>query len=389
MVRLILMTDFTESYGYNILSGILRYSGRNWMIHKMPPAFKQRYGFDAVLKWAIDWKADAIIGRFDQNDPVEKFRENGILAMAQDYKQRFSQIPNLTGAYVETGEMAADFFLSKGFRNFAFFGYRSVVWSDERCQGYVERLKKKGVREDRIFVYQDDRFNDDLFTTADAIQDWLMSIPRPAAVFCCDDNEASNLIDMCNWKGIRVPEELAILGVDDSDIAANICNPPLSSISLDASNAAFQAAAKIDRAVNKGEEWDNTDILVKPVSVVGRLSSDNFPTNDEIVVRALKYISQNYQFPINVKDIVNQVPVSRRVLEVRFLKETGSSILQYINSMRMQMFAQMLLDSDDSVSNIASMVGFEDPSNVARVFKRTYGTTPSRYRKDKKKDNIQ
>lgn len=385
MVRLLVMTDFTESYGYQVLKGILDYAGRNWLIHRMPPAFKQRYGFDAVLKWALDWKADAIIGRFDADDPVEEFEKNGIVAIAQDYKQRFTQIPNITGGYFETGEMAAEFFLSKGFRDFAFFGLNGIVWSEERCEGYIKRLKKKGVKEDRIFVYTDDRFGNELLDSASLFSEWLDSLPRPVAVFCCDDNEASNLVDVCNWKGLRIPEEIAILGVDNSDFASDISNPPLSSISLDVTTAAFTAARMIDRAINGDHVWEKSNVLVRPISVVSRLSSDNFPTDDELIVKALKYISQNYQYRINVSDVVEHVPVSRRVLEVRFKQVTGRSILQYINEVRMGQFAQLLLNNDEPVTNLASMVGFEDPSNIARVFRRTFGMTPSEYRKNNKK----
>lgn len=82
----------------------------------MPPSYKLTYGIEGVLKWAKAWQADAIIGRFDNDDNVELFRKNGIIAIAQDYKSRFSNIPNITGDYHKTGRMAAEFFLSKGFR---------------------------------------------------------------------------------------------------------------------------------------------------------------------------------------------------------------------------------------------------------------------------------
>lgn len=380
------MTDLGESYGLDILKGILSYSGHDWMIHKMPPAFKQIYGFDAVLTWAIRWKADAIIGRFDKDDPVERFAQNHILAIAQDYKQRFDRIPNITGGYFEAGAMAADFFLGKGFRRFAFFGHRNVVWSEERCDGYFNKLRERGVPESMLHVYTDDRFSNDLLDFDSGYTSWIESLPRPIAVFCCDDTEAGRLIDVCNWKGIKVPEEIAVLGVDDNAFASMLCTPPLSSISLDVTEAARNAAAKIDRAVNGDHYWDNSNILVKPIEVVPRLSSDIFPTDDEVVVRALKYISQNYATRINVSDVVAQVPVSRRVLEVRFRAETGRSILQFINEVRMNQFAQLLVSSDESIVNLASVVGFEEPSNIARVFRRRFGKTPSQYRKEK---NIQ
>ena len=112
MIRLILLTDFTESFSYNLLKGVLAYSKKHepWVVCRMPPSYKLTYGIEGVLKWAKAWQADAIIGRFDNDDNVELFRKNGIIAIAQDYESRFSNIPNITGDYHKTGRMAAEFF---------------------------------------------------------------------------------------------------------------------------------------------------------------------------------------------------------------------------------------------------------------------------------------
>lgn len=101
MIRLILLSDFTESFSYNLLKGVLMYANSHepWVVCRMPLSYKQTYGIKGVLKWAKTWHADAIIGRFDNDDNVEIFRENGIIAIAQDYKARFSNIPNITGDY--------------------------------------------------------------------------------------------------------------------------------------------------------------------------------------------------------------------------------------------------------------------------------------------------
>ena len=146
MIRLILLSDFTESFSYNLLKGVLMYANSHepWVVCRMPLSYKQTYGIKGVLKWAKTWHADAIIGRFDNDDNVEIFRENGIIAIAQDYKARFSNIPNITGDYYKTGRMAAEFFLRKGYQNFAFYGYRDTVWSQERCEGFYKCIAEHG-----------------------------------------------------------------------------------------------------------------------------------------------------------------------------------------------------------------------------------------------------
>ena len=125
MPRIILLTDFSEEYAKNLLKGIVRYSKEHepWVLCKMPFSYRVKHGVEGVLKWAKKWKADGIIAQFYNTDRVDLFRENGIAAIAQDFKLRFTQIPNITGAHHLAGKMGADYFIRKGFKNFAFYGY--------------------------------------------------------------------------------------------------------------------------------------------------------------------------------------------------------------------------------------------------------------------------
>ena len=130
-------------------------------------------GIKGVLKWAKTWHADAIIGRFDNDDNVEIFRENGIIAIAQDYKARFSNIPNITVDYYKTGRMAAEFFLRKGYQNFAFYGYRDTVWSQERCEGFYKCIAEHGFG-NCFQSYQEQSLDDLWFYEAPPLLKWLL-----------------------------------------------------------------------------------------------------------------------------------------------------------------------------------------------------------------------
>ena len=122
-MRLLFITDFTEQFAYRFLSGIFNYSQRTeqWVVCKMPPSYFRQLGIEGVVSWAKTWNADVVIGQFEPDDDVTLFRKNGIIAIAQDYIVKFSQIPNVTADYDLTGKMAAEHFLSKGFENFAFY----------------------------------------------------------------------------------------------------------------------------------------------------------------------------------------------------------------------------------------------------------------------------
>ena len=125
MLRLLIISDFTESFPVKLMEGIVHYSRQKeqWAICRMPPAYKAKIGIPGVVRWAKDWGADAVIGQFEQTDEVELFAQEGIVAVAQDFKKRFKTIPNITADYLGTGKMAARFYIDRGFRNFGFFQY--------------------------------------------------------------------------------------------------------------------------------------------------------------------------------------------------------------------------------------------------------------------------
>lgn len=382
MIRLILLTDFTESFSYNLLKGVLAYSKSHepWVVCRMPPSYKLTYGIEGVLKWAKAWQADAIIGRFDNDDNVDLFQKNGIIAIAQDYKARFNNIPNITGDYHNTGKMAAEFFLSKGFQHFAFYGYRDTVWSQERCEGFYECIARHGFG-NNFYSYQDQSLDDLWFYEAPPLLKWLKSLPQPTALMACDDNQGNRITEICKVNNIRVPDKIAILGVDNDEIICNLSDPPLSSISQNIVKGGFEAAELIESLLNDGDNM-HQNVIISPVNIVNRLSTDFYSTNDMHIQTALKYIHQNLASGINVSDIIKQVPLSRRLLEIRFKEVTKQSIHKYIFNLRMERFAQLLLASDTPIADVAEQVGIYNLKNLSRQFKALKNVSPNEYRKE-------
>ncbi|AVM57365.1 transcriptional regulator [Bacteroides heparinolyticus] len=385
MIRLILLSDFTESFSYNLLKGVLAYSKSHepWVVCRMPPSYKLTYGIEGVLKWAKTWQADAIIGRFDNEDNVELFRQHGIIAIAQDYKARFENIPNITGDYRKTGKMAAEFFLNKGFQHFAFYGYRDTVWSQERCEGFYECIAERGFG-NNFHAYQEQSLDDLWFYEAPPLLSWLKSLPHPTALMACDDNQGNRITEICKVNNIKVPDKIAILGVDNDEIICNLSDPPLSSISHNIVRGGFEAAELIDRLLNDEENnrQDMQDVVIQPINIVNRLSTDFYSTTDMHIHTALKYIHQNIASDITVSDIVKQVPLSRRLLEIRFKQVTQQSIHKYIFNLRMERFAQLLLASDAPIADVAEQVGINNLKNLSRQFKILKKVSPNEYRKE-------
>lgn len=383
MVRLLFITDFTESFAYALLRGIIRYSSQTeqWVVCRMPPAYKKRLGMKGVVKWAKNWGADVVIGQFEKNDKVSLFQKYGIVVLAQDYKTKFTTIPNITADYIKTGRMAADLYLHKGFRNFAFFGYKGVCWSEERCEGFRGRIEEAGFG-DHFYLYDKQVIDNLWYYEAEELRNWLISLPKPIAVMACDDNQGNALIEACKAAGVKIPSELSLIGVDNDEVICTMSDPTLSSIQVDIELGGFETARMASRML-KDPDFKGTDIVLQPKKIVHRVSTSAYATDDKEVLAALQYIRQNLNKKLSVNDILREVPLSRRLLEVRFKKVIGQSIYKYITQQRIGRFSEMLLDSNDPIQDIAFKLGEDDAKGICRRFKELMGCTPSEWRKRK------
>lgn len=380
MIRLLFITDFTEQFAYRLLKGIIEYSQKSdqWVVSRMPPEYKRRLGFNGVVKWAEKWKADVVIGQFDPDDDVTLFRKKGMVVLAQDYIRKFKDIPNITADYNTTGRMAAEYFLARGFRNFAFFGYNSVCWSDERLEGFRSRIAEEGL-EKNIMVYTGQSLNQMWHYDSVSLSRWIMGLPRPVAIFCCDDNQGSLLLEACNACSVRIPDEVSVMGVDNDKVLDSLSNPTLSSIDVDIEKGGFEAARMAARML-KEHDYEGEDIVLHPIAVESRMSTSVFSTSDSEVVKALQFIHSNLDRKISVPDILQVVPLSRRLLETRFKSVTGDTIYGYISKQRIDRFASLLLSTEKTVGEIAFMMDEVDAKSISRRFKEIKGCTPIEYR---------
>ena len=380
MHKIILLIDFSEDYSRNLLKGISKYAREHgpWVFCQMPLFHRETLGVDGILNWARDWEADGIIGQLYNDSSIEKIVQAGIPVIAQDFNERFTEIPNITGAHRATGAMAADYFLRKGFRHFAFYGFKHIVWSRERAEGFDERLGQSGYPV-QYFEHEEYSSSDLWHYKPSSLSKWLSSLPKPIAILCCDDRMGLHITETCRHSGIRIPDEVAVLGVDNDEMLCELSDPPLSSIVQDAEKGGYDAAHLLDRLIRQEiTEWE--DIIVEPTQVVTRQSTDIYATHDEYIASSLKYIHQHIDKNLQVDDVVQQVPLSRRSLEMRFQQVIGYPIYKYIQNLRIEKFSKKLLETDQAVFEIAMDLGLNDTKNIARQFKQIKGCTPLEYR---------
>lgn len=381
-MRLVYITDFSERFPYRLLRGIYRYAQENkqhWTVCRMPSSLREQYSIEQFIAWCKEWKADVVIGQFTPDVDLGIFRRNGIIVFAQDFITPFEGVPNITADYKKTGELAAERCVARGFREFAFFGNNGMCWSDARRDAFTQYLEEAGFG-DHLHIYSRQRISNPWFYRQDLLRDWLLSLPKPIGVFCCDDNQAVILAEACNALGLRIPQEVAIVGVDNDEILCNMSNPPITSIDVDIERGGYEVAAMTVQMMHD-PSFKGQDIVLQPLHIVTRESSNMITTKDVQVHKALTFIHSNLDHKINVADVLEHVPMSRRLLEQRFLKATGSTIYQYISTERIEFFARQLLETDEPIGNLAARMDEPDLKTLSRLFKKLKGCTPTEYRR--------
>ena len=386
MARVLMMTDFTESYGNKLLQGIIKYSHEHspWVVGKIPLSFRDGNQLKTAAEIADHWKADAIIGQFRSFEDIRPFQGRGLIPVAQDFLQTFPGIINITGDYLEAGRMAARYFMERGLRHFAYYGLNGVVWSDGRRDGFMEvaardagaPLRKSDIREIK-------NLKTSWWYNTEKLIHWLRSLPKPVGIYCCDDNKAYNIIEACSQSqqtGLRIPEDILLLGTDNDETVCQLCMPQLSSVALDVEIAGYQVAALIEYLLNlppKERSKHYSDIIVRPTHIVTRHSTDALVNDNPYISKILRYIENNIGKSLRVEDLVTLVPMSRRTLEETFSKSMGTSIYRYIIQTRVSRFQKLILGGL-SPSQAAMELGLEYKS-LSREFKRQTGLSPKEF----------
>ena len=292
-------------------------------------------------------------------------------------------IPNTSSIMTDSeaiGGMAAEYFIGLGFKNFAFSGFHGLPWSHKRYVSFKNTVTKQEVG--RFFEYWHDAPGLRQGATITwKIAEWLKGLPRPICVFAANDDGAVYILQACKIAGLPVPEEVAVLGVDNDELVCNLAFPPLSSVELDFENAGFFAAHHLDELMQKKAE--PKVMLVKPLEIVGRRSTDILVLDDEFVTKALVFIRANFQKPVRTSEVVNAACISRRELEKRFKKTLKRTIKGELDRLRIEWIKKKLLNSNEPVYRIAESLTFTDPEHFARFFKNATGQTPAAYRKER------
>lgn len=287
------------------------------------------------------------------------------------------------------GKMAAAHLLERGLRHFAFVGHPGHGYSVRRENAFRAAIAAAG---HPVSSYLDPVSHFDprgrLWALDLRVRRWLTALPRPVGVFACNDLWGAQLSEVCRQAGLAVPEEVAMLGVDNDDLLCELARPSLSSVAVPAEAVGSSAAALLDRLM-AGRKPPRGPTLLGPIGVVSRQSSDVLAIADQDVAEAVRYIRDRGHEPIAIDAILDHVAVSRRSLERRFRRLLGRGIWDEIRRVHMGRAKELLATTSMSMADVAEASGFSDNKHLSVVFRQELAQTPSEYRREHRHGRVE
>ena len=380
--KIILLIEPSRAYSRGLLRGIAKYSRLHgpWIFYRKPPYYRHPRQWVRALLHQKKLDADGII-MVEQEKPEEFIRIGLPTIASPSIEDHIPGAANIIGDNAAMGRMAAQHLLDRGFKNFAYCGFRGFFGPRSRGQSFQKTIAEAGFQ---THMYRQPRprgprsWEDEQVFMAD----WLNALPKPVGLMTCTDDRSQDVIEACKIAALHIPEQIAIIGVDNDELVCELSNPPLSSIALNTERSGYEAAELLDKMMSrKKRKPAHQTIVVHPTHVVTRQSTNIFAMEDREVGRALRFIRRHAKEIIQVRDVVDAVGVSRRSLEQRFRKELGRSVLAEIKRARIDQVARMLVETNLSVSQIALTLGYSGVETIARYFKSEMAMSPVAYRK--------
>lgn len=368
------------SFCRNAIRGIRAYALQKpeWTFHN-GPADQQSIPF------LRGWKPHGIIANLAQSEIARAVLRLRKPVVDTAYALPDLGVPVVDVDHLEVGRMAAKYLLDRRFTHFGFFGSERAAYSRIRETGFREEL----AQHDRsatscYFEYVDDGPAKSSWKRIDhTVAQWLRQLPKPVAILACNDGPARNLADMCRQLGLHIPNEVALLGVDDNELECPLTFPPLSSVVIPSERIGYEAARLLDQLMS-GAPAPEGPVFLPPVRVVTRYSTDTMAIDDPAVLAAVAYIRNHATENISVANVAQAINGGRRELERHFRRELDHSILDEIRLARIERAKELLLSTNRPMFEIALQSGFSNSERLSVVFRQLTGTTPSDYRRQSK-----
>jgi LacI family transcriptional regulator len=380
--RVAVLIESSRSYGRDLLHGIAKYV----RLHSPWSIYLDDRGLGAdPPEWLNDFDGDGIIARVENRKIGRAILDRGCPAVDVRCLLLDLGLPLIETDDEEAVRLAVEHLRERGFRHFAYCGFVGANYSDKRERYFHERLTAAGFA---VHIYQPpetyrrrgiwewERQN---LMYQDHLCRWLRQLPRPLGLMACNDIRGQQVLSACREVGVTVPDEMAVIGVDNDDVLCDLADPPLSSVAPNAQRIGFEAAVLLERLM-AGQRAPCETIFVPPLGIVTRQSTDVLAIEDRDIAAAVRFIRENAGTGIKVEDVLKAIPLSRSVLERRFVKLLGRTPKEEIVRVRLERVKQLLAESELPLRQVAAMTGFEHAEYLSVLFKQKTGQTPGQYR---------
>lgn len=377
--KVMVIMESSRISGQLMMAGLAQYARLHgpWIFITETPYYIRAKRRETLYKWILRTRPHGIIMR--DTDLVPGLENLHIpIIVSRVLYERPHGFAAVTSNDEAIGQMAASYFLERGYRHFAYCGFKDMPWSRRRCRGFQNFLTAEN-RPIHLFEKRRSRSGGVMDAEQQSLIKWLQGLPKPVAVMTCNDDRGRQLLDACRIAGIHAPEEVAVLGVDNETTVCSLSYPSLSSIVLNFRKSGYDAAALLGELM-AGRDAPDREIVIEPTHVITRQSTDITAIDDSDVAAALNFIRRNASRPIQVEDVADAVCLSRRTLYDKFLRHVGRTVFDEIAAVRTEAVSKMLLETDFPISRIAVSLGFSSDKHIARYFSKITGLTPRMYR---------
>lgn len=369
MLRIGIQLDMIGGYGREVLRGLMGYANRvgNWEF-VLPPMYSPRRAHTFA-----SGSIDGLVAMVHDARTLRPYRRTGVPVVnvartLDDHMLAELELPSVLPDDQAIGRTAFNYFKDRGFRRFAFCGHPTVAWSRARERAFVTAAESIGQACATVHV-------------ADAVPpDWLRGLPRYTALLAANDRYAWLAVDACRDLGIRVPEDVAVLGVDNDSLLTDMARPTLSSIGPASFNVGYEAGRVLSHLL-QGGRVSPVPRLVEPAGVVTRHSTDVLVIDDTAVQAAARFIREHATEPISIADVVDAAATGRRTLERRFKASLGRSLHDELRRVRVERAMQLLRDTSLDIPTVAERSGFSGHARFSTVFRQATGATPTDFRR--------
>lgn len=339
-----------------------------------------------------DWPGEGIIASFDDAEVARAVVASGLPVVAVGGGgggfDPASEIPSVETDNKQIACLAAEHLLDRGLEHFGFYGLPPspiTVWSEARCNAFFGRIKAAGRSCTSLIAGHEVT----QWTLLEAeLGAWLTAVPKPVGIMACDDVRARHVLEVCRGRGLRVPHEVAVIGVDDDEFVCELSDPPLSSVAQAARRVGYEATRLLDgllqqRRTQSGEEGPAvapTRLVVPPTGVVARRSTDTMAVGDPVIANVIRSIRERATRGLRIAELLRESQLSRWQLEKRFRQAVGRSIHDDMLHVRLEEARRLVTTTDLPMKSVAPRAGFSSVAYMTTLFRRHYGMPPAALR---------